>query len=76
MMPHNRRTNAPGSIVTHPISADLDDALASGRLDLALGVRANIPPGSMTMKLLSDGFSCAVRERVSDSHLSAARGST
>lgn len=50
------------SIVTRPIGSDLDDALASGRLDLALGVRMNVPPGAMTQKLFSDHFSCAVRK--------------
>lgn len=50
-----------GSIITRPIGVDLDDALATGRLDLALGVRQNIPPGAMAQKLYADGFACALR---------------
>ncbi|MEO8548940.1 MAG: LysR family transcriptional regulator [Kofleriaceae bacterium] len=50
------------SIVTRPIGVDLDDALATGRLDLALGVRMNVPPGAMAQRLFADTFSCAVRK--------------
>ena len=50
------------TLVTRPITADLDDALATGRLDLALGVKVNIPPGAMTTRLYEDTFVCAIRQ--------------
>jgi DNA-binding transcriptional LysR family regulator len=54
--------SAPGvSIITRPLGEDVDDALATGRLDLAIGVADNAPPGAMTARLFDDGFTCAVR---------------
>ena len=53
---------APGvSITTRPLGTDVDDALATGRLDLAIGIADNIPPGAMAARLFDDGFACAIR---------------
>ncbi|MGE5183914.1 MAG: LysR family transcriptional regulator [Acidobacteriota bacterium] len=53
---------APGvSLTTRPIDERADEALASGRLDLVIGVRQNVPPDAMAAQLSEDGFLCAVR---------------
>ncbi len=53
---------APGvSLTTRPIDDRADDALATGRLDLLIGVRASIPVDAMAAQLFEDGFLCAVR---------------
>ncbi len=53
---------APGvAITTRPLDDRADDALATGRLDLVVGVRAAIPTDAMASLLFDDGFVCAVR---------------
>ncbi len=53
---------APGvSITSRPLGADASEALASGQLDLAIGVRPTLPADAMTTHLFDDGFVCAVR---------------
>jgi len=53
---------APGvSITSRPLGSDASEALASGRLDLAIGVRPTLPTDAMTTHLFDDGFVCAVR---------------
>ena len=55
-------TAAPGvALTTRPIAEHADEALATGRLDLLIGVRGQVPPGAMASQLFEDGFLCAVR---------------
>ena len=49
------------SITSRPQGADQVDALASGRLDLVVGVRPTLPSELTTSLLFEDGFVCAVR---------------
>lgn len=54
---------APGvSVISRPFNEDAGDALASGRMDLAIGVRNQIPSEAVAQLLFEDGFVCAVRE--------------
>ena len=51
------------SLTSRPLGPDTGEALASGRLDLAVGVRSALPPDAMTTQLLEDDFVCVVRDR-------------
>jgi DNA-binding transcriptional LysR family regulator len=52
----------PGvSVQTRPLHDDIGDALAGGRLDLMIGVRATVPPDALATKLYDERFVCAVR---------------
>jgi DNA-binding transcriptional LysR family regulator len=54
---------APGvSITSRPLGPDAADALAAGRLDLTIGVRAALPVGTTIKHLFDDDFVCVVRE--------------
>lgn len=55
------RVSPRASITTRPLGRDTGDALASGRCDLAIGVRQTLPPEAMTTHLFDDSFVCAVR---------------
>ena len=50
------------SIVSRPLTVDAGEALASGRMDLAIGLRNQMPPDAVAQQLFEDGFVCAVRE--------------
>lgn len=50
------------SVISRPLGVDAAEALASGRIDLAIGVRYQIPPDAVAQQLFEDGFVCAVRE--------------
>jgi len=50
------------SVSSRPLGADTGDALASGRLDLAIGVRSALPPDAMTTQILEEDFVCVVRD--------------
>jgi DNA-binding transcriptional LysR family regulator len=53
---------APGvSIQTRPLGDDIADALATGRLDMMIGVRESVPPDARATKLYEERFVCAVR---------------
>jgi DNA-binding transcriptional LysR family regulator len=53
---------APGvAITTRPLTDDVADALASGRIDLMLGVRESVPAEARLTKLYDETFLCAVR---------------
>lgn len=53
---------APGvSITTRPLGEGTGEALASGQLDLVVGVPVSIPGDAMTSFLFEDGYLCAVR---------------
>ncbi len=55
---------APGvTIATRPATPPSSDALASGRIDLLVGVRASVPNDAVAARLFDDGFLCAVRRR-------------
>lgn len=50
-------------ISSRPLRADdTADALATGRLDLVVGVRDNVPEGAVVTHLFDDEFVCVVRE--------------
>jgi DNA-binding transcriptional LysR family regulator len=49
------------TVQTRPITSDLADALAAGRLDLMIGVRESVPPDARLTKLYDERFVCAVR---------------
>ena len=54
--------DAPGvSVQTRPLGDDVADALATGRLDLLIGVRESIPGDARAIKLYDERFLCAVR---------------
>lgn len=56
-------TEAPQvSLVSRPLGLDVGDALLHGRLDLAVGLRSQLPAEAMAQQLFEDGFVCAVRE--------------
>lgn len=50
------------ALSSRPLSGDLGELLASGRLDLIIGVRSNIPPDAMSAHLFDDSFVCVVRK--------------
>lgn len=50
------------TLTSRPLGPDASDALASGRADLAIGVRTTLPADAMTTHLFDDGFVCVVRE--------------
>ena len=50
------------SIVSRPLLVDAAEALSSGRIDLAIGLRQQMPPDAVAQQLFEDGFVCAVRE--------------
>jgi len=53
---------APGvELTSRPLGEHPEDALATGRLDLIIGVRASMPSDALSAKLFEDGFVCAVR---------------
>lgn len=53
---------APGvGITTRPLGDDVGDALASGRVDLMIGVGGTVPAGAQRTRLYEDGYVCAVR---------------
>ncbi|HTJ80517.1 MAG TPA: LysR family transcriptional regulator, partial [Polyangiaceae bacterium] len=55
---------APGvSITTRPIDGAIGESLASGRIDLMIGVRDSLPPGAQRTRLYEESFVCAVRAR-------------
>lgn len=49
------------SITSRPLDGGASEALASGRFDLAIGVRPTLPADAMTTHLFDDDFVCAVR---------------
>jgi DNA-binding transcriptional LysR family regulator len=49
------------SLTSRPIGSDPSDALATGRVDLVIGVRSNIPADAMSTHLFEDDFVCVVR---------------
>lgn len=49
------------AITSRPIGVDAGEALSSGRVDLAIGVRSNVPPDAMSTHLFEDDFVCVVR---------------
>ena len=58
----DRLAGAPGvRIQTRPLEDDVSDALASGRLDLTIGVREAAPSEARLGKLYDERFVCAVR---------------
>lgn len=50
------------SVVSRPLNVDAAEALAGGRIDLAIGLRHQMPPDAVAQQLFEDGFVCAVRE--------------
>ena len=55
-------TVAPGvTLTTRPLGEHPDDALATGRLDLLIGVRMGFPADAIASQLYEDSFLCAVR---------------
>ncbi len=49
------------AITSRPIGVDASEALSTGRVDLAIGVRSNVPPDAMSTQLFEDDFVCVVR---------------
>jgi DNA-binding transcriptional LysR family regulator len=55
-------TTAPGvTLLTRPLADHPDDALASGRLDLLIGIRMGMPADAIASQLYEETFTCAVR---------------
>ena len=53
---------APGvSITTRPVGEDIGTALASGRVDLMVGIAPSIPTDAQRTRLYEERFVCAVR---------------
>ncbi|GAB4202130.1 MAG: LysR family transcriptional regulator [Sandaracinaceae bacterium] len=50
------------ALTSRPLGADVGEALASGRVDLAIGVPSTLPPDAMTTHLFDDAFVCVVRD--------------
>jgi DNA-binding transcriptional LysR family regulator len=50
------------SVTSRPLGSDASEALATGRLDLAVGVKPTLPRDAITTHLFDDTFVCAVRE--------------
>lgn len=49
------------SITSRPVGPDPSEALATGRVDLVVGVRPNIPADAMSTHLFEDDFVCVAR---------------
>lgn len=53
---------APGvAITTRPLGSDAGEALASGRIDLMIGIAAAVPQDAQRTRLYEETFVCAVR---------------
>jgi DNA-binding transcriptional LysR family regulator len=50
------------SVASRPLGLDASEALLHGRLDLAVGLRRQLPAEAMAQQLFEDDFVCAVRE--------------
>ncbi len=55
------QTSPRVNIMVRPIADDIGDLLASGRVDLVIAPRSNIPLGLVSQFIFADDFICAVR---------------